>query len=110
MGHSLATEAGLSLEHLSGLDRVGPDRLPPDPRSADWSMPIEEQLERVALGLGYAILPEGTAWFHHRRDMRYLHVAGLDEVQVALAQQKAHRMREFDRFARIARRILGGIA
>ena len=63
---------------------------------------------RVALGLGYAILPEGTARFYHRRDIRYLHVAGLDEVQVALAQHKARPMREFDRFARIARHRLGG--
>ena len=74
------------------------------------SVPIEEQLERVALGLGYAILPEGTARFYHRRDIRYRHVAGLDEVQVALAQHKARPMPEFDRLARIARRLLGEVA
>jgi DNA-binding transcriptional LysR family regulator len=112
--HPFATKEGLSLEHLSSLGRVGLDELTPDPRSSGrdtgWSAPIEEQLERVALGLGYAILPEGAARFYHRRDIRYLHIAGLDEVQVALAQDKAHRMPEFDRFARIARHLLGGIA
>jgi DNA-binding transcriptional LysR family regulator len=112
--HPLAAKEDLSLEHLSGLDRVGMDGLPPDTRGSDrdtgWSVPIEEQLERVALGLGYAVLPEGAARFYHRRDIRYRHVAGLDEVQVALAQHKARPMREFDRFARIARRLLGGIA
>jgi DNA-binding transcriptional LysR family regulator len=117
--HPLAAKEDLSLEHLSGLDRVGLDRvgldgLPPDPRGPGrgigCSLPVEEQLERVALGLGYAVLPEGAARFYHRRDIRYLHVAGLDEVQVALAQHKARPMREFDRFARIARRLLGKVA
>ena len=112
--HPLATKEDLSLEHLPGLDRAGPDGLPPDPRGpgpgTGQGVPIEEQLERVALGLGYAILPEGTARFYHRRDIRYVHVAGLDEVQVALAQHKARPMPEFDRFARIARRLLGGVA
>jgi len=103
--HPLATHGGLSLEHLSGLDRVGG----PGP-GADWSVPIEEQLERVALGLGYAVLPEGTARFYHRRDLRYLHVAGLDNIEVALAQHKARPMPEFDRFARIALRLLGRVA
>ena len=69
--HPLAAkEDDLSLEHLPGLDRVGPDGLPPDPRGpgpgTGRSVPIEEQLERVALGLGYAILPEGTARFYHQ--------------------------------------------
>ena len=32
--HPLAAEAGLSLEHLLGLDRVGLDGLPPDPRGS----------------------------------------------------------------------------
>jgi DNA-binding transcriptional LysR family regulator len=109
--HPLATKGDLSLEHLPGLDRAG---LPPDPRGPGQgtgrSMPIEEQLERVALGLGYAVLPEGVARFYHRRDIRYLHVAGLDDVQVALAQHKARPMPEFDRFARIARRLLGEVA
>jgi hypothetical protein len=36
-------------------------------------------------------------------------VGGLDEVQVALAQHKARPMPEFDRFARIARRLLGRV-
>jgi DNA-binding transcriptional LysR family regulator len=100
--HPLAGKGDLSLEHFSALDRVGPDRLTP-------GVPIEEQLERVALGLGYAVLPEGAARFYHRRDIRYLHVTGLDEVQVALAQNKAHPMREFARFARIALHLLGGL-
>ena len=39
--------------------------------------------------LGYAVLPEGTARFYHRRDLRYVHVAGLDDIEVALAQHKA---------------------
>jgi DNA-binding transcriptional LysR family regulator len=112
--HPLATKEDLSLEHLSGLDRIGHEGLPPDPRGPEQgtgrSVPVEEQLERVALGLGYAILPEGAARFYHRRDIRYLYVAGLDEVQVALAQHKAHPMPEFERLARIARRLLGGVA
>jgi DNA-binding transcriptional LysR family regulator len=112
--HPLAAKEDLSLEHFPGLDRIGQDGLPSDPhgpgRGTGQSVPIEEQLERVALGLGYAILPEGTARFYHRRDIRYLHVAGIAEVQVALAQHKARPMPEFDRFARIARRLLGGVA
>jgi DNA-binding transcriptional LysR family regulator len=112
--HPLAAKGDLSLEHLPGLDRAGLDGLPPDPggpgQGTGRSMPIEEQLERVALGLGYAVLPEGVARFYHRRDIRYLHVAGLDDVQVALAQHKARPMPEFDRFARIARRLLGEVA
>jgi DNA-binding transcriptional LysR family regulator len=112
--HPLATKEDLSLEHLSGLDRIGQDEPLPGPRGPEQgtgrSVPVEEQLERVALGLGYAILPEGAARFYHRRDIRYLHVAGLDDVQVALAQRKARPMPEFDRFARIARRLLGGVA
>jgi len=112
--HPLAAMEDLSLEHLPGLDRIGQDGPPPDPRGpgpgTSQSAPIEEQLERVALGLGYAILPEGTARFYHRRDIRYLRVAGLDEVQVALAQHKTRPMPEFDRFARIARRLLGEVA
>jgi DNA-binding transcriptional LysR family regulator len=112
--HPLAAMEDLSLEHLPGLDRIGQDSLPSDPRGPGWGtvqrVPIEEQLERVALGLGYAILSKGAARFYHRRDIRYLPVAGLDEVQVALAQHKAHPMPEFDRFARIARRLLGEVA
>jgi len=112
--HPLATEEDLSLEHLPGLDRIGQDGLPPDPRDpgrgTGRSVPIEERLERVALGRGYTVLPEGAARFYHRRDIRYLRVAGLDEVQVALARHKARPMPEFDRFARIARRLLGGVA
>lgn len=112
--HPLAAKEDLSLEHLPGLNRIGQDGTPPDPRGPGQgvgrSVPIEEQLERVALGLGYAVLPEGAARFYHRRDIRYLHVAGLDEVQVALAQHKARPMPEFDRFARIARRLLRGVA
>ena len=60
--------------------------------------------------LGYAVLPEGTARFYHRRDLRYVHVAGLDDIEVALAQHKARPMPEFDRFARIAQRLLGRVA
>ena len=112
--HPLATEEDLSLERFSGLDRVGLDELTPDPhgsgRATGWSAPIEEQLERVALGRGYAILPEGVARFYHRRDVRYLRVAGLDEIQVALARDKTRPMPEFDRFARIARHLLGEVA
>lgn len=112
--HPFTTKEDLSLEHFSGLDRVGLDGLTPDPhdsgRGTSWSVPIEEQLERVALGLGYAILPEGAARFYHRRDIRYLHVTGLDEVQVALARSKARPIREFDRFARIARHLHSGFA
>lgn len=112
--HPLAAMEDLSLEHLPGLDRIGQDGLPSDPPGpgpgTGQSVPIEEQLERVALGLGYAILPEGTARFYHRRDIRYVHVAGLDEVQVALARHKARPMPEFDRFAGIALRLLGGVA
>lgn len=112
--HPLAAKEDLSLEHLPGLDRIGQDGLPSDQRSpgrgTGQSVPIEEQLERVALGLGYAILPEGTARFYHRRDIRFLHAAGLGEVQVALAQHKARPMPEFDRLARIARRLLGEVA
>jgi DNA-binding transcriptional LysR family regulator len=112
--HPLATKEDLSLEHLAGLDRAGLDGLPPDPRGpgqgTGWTMPIEEQLERVALGLGYAVLPEGMARFYQRRDICYRHVAGLDDVQVGLAQHKTRPMPEFDRFARIARRLLGEVA
>ena len=112
--HPFTAKEDLSLEHFSGLDRVGLDGMTPDPhgsgRGTGWSASVEEQLERVALGLGYAILPEGAATFYHRRDIRYLHVTGLDEVQVALAQHKARPMREFDTFARIARHLLGGYA
>lgn len=112
--HPLAAMEDVSLQHLPGLDRISQDGLPSDPRGpgpgTGQSVPIEEQLERVALGLGYAILPEGTARFYHRRDIRYLHVAGLDDIQVALAQHKARPMPEFDRFARIAQRLLAGVA
>jgi DNA-binding transcriptional LysR family regulator len=112
--HPFTTTKGLSLEHFYGLDRVDLDGPTPDPHDtgpgASSSVPIEEQLERVALGLGYAILPEGAARFYYRRDIRYLHVTGLDEVQVALAQNKARPIREFDRFARIARHLHGGFS
>jgi DNA-binding transcriptional LysR family regulator len=109
--HPFATKEDLSLEHLSGLDRVDLDELTPDPhnsgRGTGWSVPIEEQLERVALGLGYAILREGVARFYHRRDLRYLHIAGLDEAQVALARDKARTVPQFGRFACIAQHLLG---
>jgi DNA-binding transcriptional LysR family regulator len=112
--HPFTTREDLSLEDFSGLNRVGLDGVAPDPYDSGpgtgWSVPIEEQLERVALGLGYAILPEGAARFYHRRDIRYLHVTGLDEIQVALAQNKARPMPEFDRFARIARHLRGRFA
>lgn len=112
--HPLAAQENLSLEHLSGLCRVRPDELPLDLRGpgqdSSRSAPIEEQLERVALGLGYAILPEGMARCYHRRDIRYTHVAGLEKVQVALAQNKARPVPAFDRFSRIARRLLGRAA
>jgi len=58
----------------------------------------------------YHLQVADTARFYHRRDIRYLRVAGLDEVQVALAQHKTRPMPEFDRFARIARRLLGEVA
>ena len=109
--HPFATKDDLSLGHFAGLDRVGLEGPPLDSCSpgpgAGVGVPVEEQLELVALGLGYAVFPEVTARFYHRRDIRYLHVAGLEEVQVALAQHRARPMREFDRFARIARRLLG---
>jgi len=112
--HPLAATEDLTAAHLSGLDRIGLDGLSAGPGTSGngtwWSGPVEEQLERVALGLGYAVLAEGTARFYHRRDIRYLHVAGLAAVQVALAQHKARPMPEFDRLARIARRRLGRVA
>ena len=71
---------------------------------------VARRLAAESAALGYAVLPEGTARFYHRRDLRYLHVAGLDDIEVALAQHKARPMPEFDRFARIARRLLGRVA
>jgi DNA-binding transcriptional LysR family regulator len=112
--HPFAAEEDLSAEHFSGLDRADLDGLTPDPHGSGpgtgWSVPVEEQLERVALGRGYAILPEGVARSYRRHDIRYLHVAGLDEIQVAVARHKARPMPEFDRFARIARHLLGRVA
>ena len=120
-GHPLTATAAVAWNgdlprHLQQLlfDTADAGVCPSDRHAPGWGtgqrVPIEEQLERVALGLGYAILPKGIARFYHRRDIRYLPVAGLDEVQVALAQPKARPMPEFDRFARIARRLLGGVA
>jgi DNA-binding transcriptional LysR family regulator len=112
--HPLAAKENLSLEHLCGLDRAALDGPPPDQpgpgNGTSRNAPIEEQLERVALGLGYAVLPEATATFYNRRDITYLHVAGLSEVQVAVAQRKARPVSEFERFARIAQRLLAGDA
>ena len=106
--HPLAAKENLSVEHLRGLDRVGLDGPPPYQHGTSRNAPIEEQLERVALGLGYAVLPESTATFYHRRDITYLRVAGLDEVQVAVARDKARPIPEFGRFACIAQRLLTG--
>ena len=71
---------------------------------------VARRLAAESAALGYAVLPEGTARFYHRRDLRYVHVAGLDDIEVALAQHKARPMPEFDRFARIAQRLLGRVA
>lgn len=109
--HPLASSANVSVQDLAGLVCVDPDGLPPDMRgygpSLGWSVPVEEQLEKVALGRGYAVLPAGIAGFYHRPDISYLHAAGLDEIQVALAQDKTRKMPEFELFARIAKRHLG---
>ena len=77
---------------------------------AEARLPFAGLHQLLRPGLGYAVLPEGTARFYHRRDLRYLHVAGLDDIEVALAQHKARPMPEFDRFARIAQRLLGRVA
>ena len=37
---------------------------------------VARRLAAESAALGYAVLPEGTARFYHRRDLRYLHVAG----------------------------------
>ena len=77
---------------------------------AEARLPFAGLHQLLRPGLGYAVLPEGTARFYHRRDLRDLHVAGLDDIEVALAQHKARPMPEFDRFARIAQRLLGRVA
>ena len=109
--HPLAGSASMSPQALLGLECVDPDGLPPDMRgygpSLGWRMPVEEQLEKVALGTGYAVLPAGIAGFYHRPDISYLQTAGFDEIQVALAQDKTRKMPEFQLFARIALRHLG---
>jgi hypothetical protein len=60
--HPFATQEGLSLEHFSGLDRVGLGELTPDPRSSGrgtgWSVPIEEQLERSHSDWGMPFFPK----------------------------------------------------
>lgn len=109
--HLLASSANVSPEALLGLECVDPDGLPLDMRgygsSLGWSVPVEEQLEKVALGKGYAVLPAGIARFYHRPDISYLNAAGLGEIQVALAQDKSRKMPEFELFARLAQRHLG---
>jgi len=109
--HPLAGSGSLSPQAMSGLECVDPDGLPPDMRgygaSLGWRVPVEEQLEKVALGTGYAVLPAGIAGFYHRPDVSYLPATGVDEIQVALAQDKTRKMPEFQLFARIAQRLLG---
>ena len=108
--HPLTGSANLSVQALLGFECVDPDGLSPDMRgygpSLGWRVPVEEQLEKVALGEGYAVLPAGIAGFYHRPDISYLQAAGLDEIQVALAQDKTRKMPEFQMFARIAQRHL----
>ena len=43
---------------------------------AEARLPFAGLHQLLRPGLGYAVLPEGTARFYHRRDLRYLHVAG----------------------------------
>jgi DNA-binding transcriptional LysR family regulator len=82
--HPLTGSTGLSVQALLGLECVDPDGLSPDMRGYGPTLgsrvPVEEQLEKVALGVGYAVLPSGIAGFCHRPDVSYLQAAGLDEM------------------------------
>jgi DNA-binding transcriptional LysR family regulator len=68
---------------------------------------IEEQLEHVASGAGFAVLPAGMADFYRRPDVTYVSLSGVAPRMVALAQSEHRMMPELEQFAAIAREMLG---
>jgi DNA-binding transcriptional LysR family regulator len=68
---------------------------------------IEEMLERVALGEGFAVIPAGIASFYRRPDISYVRVVDIAPRMVALAYNKHRTMPELDEFAKLATSMLG---
>lgn len=67
---------------------------------------VEDVLQSVAAGHGFAVLPAGIGAFYRRDDVACIPLTDVAPVVVALAQRRARRMPELDRFARLAREHL----
>jgi DNA-binding transcriptional LysR family regulator len=67
---------------------------------------IEERLEAVASGAGFAVLPAGIASYHHRPDVSAVVLDDVPPITVALAYSRHRTMPEIDLFAELARKVL----
>ncbi|WP_432838000.1 LysR family transcriptional regulator [Dactylosporangium sp. CA-092794] len=107
--HPLAGADTLDIEALTKFPLLqAPDDVPEwhgNAHDANFRLPrvIEESLEAVAAGLGFAVVPAGLADYYRRPDIRYIPLTGVATRVVALAYSRHRTMPEIDTFARIAR-------
>lgn len=101
--HPLAEQGSLDVEDLAAVELLqSPDAVPewrdarlrrglPVTTSTAYPRDVEVKLERVALGLGVAVLPDSTAHFYARPDLVVREVSGLGPSEVGIAWAAHHR-------------------
>lgn len=111
--HPLADAAVVAVDQLERMTLLqDPDDVPEwtGTRSLHPSQQttvIEEQLEQVASGQGFAVVPAGLADFYQRPDVKYVPLTGVAPRTVALAQCEHRHMPELRRFTELASKTLG---
>jgi DNA-binding transcriptional LysR family regulator len=103
--HPLAHAEALHIDALTGYPLLqDPQDVPEWRGRADGRdlAGIEQSLEAVASGDGFAVLPAGIPLFYRRPDIRYVRLDGVAPRTVALAYSRHRGRPEIDVFARIA--------
>ncbi|WP_030438602.1 LysR family transcriptional regulator [Actinoplanes subtropicus] len=99
-GYPLLQDPDEVPEWRSGLRRSGTG--PAGARLEQHPAGIDQSLEAVASGDGFAVFPAGIPLFYRRPDVRYIRLDGVAPRTVALAYRRHHARPEIDVFARIA--------
>lgn len=109
--HRLADKQELHLADLAGETLLQPLDVVPEwraltgdtaPGNPPVALAVEEKLEHVASGRGFAVLPQSTATFYQRQDITSIAVTDIGPSRVALAWDAMRRSRLIHEFADFA--------